>query len=381
MMAVLRRTLGPAAGFALILGVTACETAKSANPLSPTLAGPMEGVTITPPKGLEPAANQQIRDRDQPFKVVIENAVSTSPRPFKMRMQIASDSNFTSVVWSRDGIEPGPNAQTQFTMSDRLQSGRQYYWRVMADDGANQSAWSEVVGFQVLVPAAFGAPTPRAPIANEQLTTTRPQLVVGNGSAQGPVAQAFYLFQVASDPNFGNVVVNEEAVQQPGETVLTVPGTLNYATTYYWRSRISDGDVIGPWSATESFRTSAAPTPSPGPAPGPAPGGSCVLSTGDAIIACNRARYSGLMSSSQIVSFLSQSAKDLTAASIDGAPFGLLVKEAGNQCDGYSCDILCSGNGSGQRQWDVLGDSDGLQYAVFSELPRSHIVVRPCVIQ
>lgn len=365
------------------MGAAACETAKSANPLSPTVAGPMEGVTFTPPKGLEPAANQQIRDRDQPFKVVIENATSTSPRPFRMRMQVATDSNFTSVVWSRDGIEPGEGGQTRFVMSERMQPGRQYYWRVMADDGANQSSWSTAIGFQVLMPAAFGAPTPRSPIANEQLTTTRPQLVVGNGSAQGPVGQAFYLFQVATDPGFGNVVVNEEAAQQPGETALTVPGTLSYGATYYWRSRISDGDVIGPWSTTESFRTAAAPAPapSPGPAPGPAPGGSCVLSTGDAIIACNRARYSGFMSSSEVVAFLSQSAKDLTAAGIDGAPFGILVKDGGYNCNGYSCDILCSGNGSGQRQWDVLGDSDGLQYAVFAELPRSHITVRPCVTQ
>src|SRR5688572_11824176 len=99
MKAVLRRTLGPAVGLALVMGTAACETAKSSNPLAPTLAGPMEGVSFTPPKALEPAANQQIRDKDQPFPIVIENAISTSPRPFKMRMQIAADNNFSSVIW------------------------------------------------------------------------------------------------------------------------------------------------------------------------------------------------------------------------------------------------------------------------------------------
>lgn len=255
-------------------------------------------------------------------------------------------------------------------MPERMQPGRQYYWRVMADDGANQSAWSEVVGFQVLMPTAFGAPAPRAPIANTQVATQRPELVVANGSAQGPVATAYYLFQVATDPAFGSIVVNEEAVQQGGETKLTVPAPLAYARTYYWRVRISDGETVGPWSSTETFRTGPAPTPAPtpGPSPGPAPGGSCVLSSGDAIMVCNRARYTGFMSPDQTLAFLTQSARDLAAAGINGAPFGLLKKTGGFNCNGFSCDILCSGNGSGQRQWDVLGDAEGAQTAGFMEI-------------
>lgn len=380
-MAVLRRTVRPAAFFALLVGVTACETAKSENPLSPTVAGPIAGVSITAPRALEPAANQEIRDRDQPFNVVIENASSSSPRPYKMRMQIASDANFSSVVWTRDGIEPAEGGQTRFVMPERLQSGRSYFWRVMADDGANQSSWSDAAAFQVLLPTAFTAPTPRSPIANAQLTGTRPELRVTNGVAQGPVAQAFYQFQVATNASFSSIVVNEESVQQSGETALVVPGVLSYATTYYWRARISDGDTVGPWSSTESFRTGAAPAPNPSPAPGPAPGGSCVLSTGQAVMECNRARYNGFMQPGTVVDFLKQSAKDLTASGINGAPFGILVKPGGYNCNGYSCDILCAGNGSTQRQWDVLSDSDGAQRPVFAEVPRDHLVVRTCIIQ
>lgn len=380
MMAVLRRTLGPVVVVALVLSA-ACETAKSSNPLSPTIAGPMEGVTFTPPKGLEPTANQQIKDKDQPFNVVIENATSTSPRPFKMRMQIATDGSFSSVVWSKDGIEPGEGGQTRFRMSERMQAGRQYYYRVQADDGANVSAWSEAVGFQILMPTAFGAPAPRAPIANELVPTTRPELRVANGSAQGPVAQAFYLFQVSRDAAFTQLVVNEEAVQQSGETKLTVPAPLPYAGTYYWRARVSDGETTSPWSATEVFRTGAAPAPTPTPSPGPspAPGGSCVLSSGEAIVVCNRNRY-GYMSSQQIVDFLTQSAKDLNAAGIAGRPFGILVKDGGHNCLGFSCDILCAGNGSGQRQWDVLGDAEGAQMPGFQEILGPKIV-RTCIIQ
>ena len=68
MKAVLRRTVGPSVCFALFIGAAACETAKSANPLSPTIAGPMEGVTITSPKLLEPRLdpdNSRVYDRDR----------------------------------------------------------------------------------------------------------------------------------------------------------------------------------------------------------------------------------------------------------------------------------------------------------------------------
>lgn len=61
--------------------------------------------------------------------------------------------------------------------------------------------------------------------------------------------------------------------------------------------------------------------------------------------------------------------------------FGVLVKTSGNQCAGYSCDIVCSGTGGSQRQWDVLiavGDPGGSR-------PTWHaigegIAVRPCEV-
>ena len=38
----------------LALAVGGCQQSKSANPLSPDIAGPIPGVTITAPKNLEP---------------------------------------------------------------------------------------------------------------------------------------------------------------------------------------------------------------------------------------------------------------------------------------------------------------------------------------
>lgn len=36
--------------------------------------------------------------------------------------------------------------------------------------------------------------------------------------------------------------------------------------------------------------------------------------------------------------------------------YGVLVKRSGNNCGGLSCDVICSGQGADQRQWDVLRD-------------------------
>lgn len=386
MKAVLRRTPGLLVCAVLFAGAGACETAKSANPLSPTIAGPIDGVTITPPKLLEPAANQQIRDKDQPFNVVIENASSTSPRPFVMRMQVATDANFASVVWQRDGIPPGENGQARFVMPERLPPGRNYFWRVRADDGANQSDWSAMRGFEVLMPTHFGAPVPQEPIANVTVTTTRPVLSVANATAQGPVAQAFYIFQVSTDSAFSNLLVHAQVPQQGGTTSIT-SDSLPYGATYYWRVRVTDGETTGDWSKTETFRTGAAPAPAPGPSPAPNPGAVCgppYPQTPLGIIECQRSKY-GFMSGPQIVSFLIASAKDLNAAGVAGAPFGILVKDGGHNCaltpggTHYSCDILCAGNGSAQRQWDVLSDAEGAQLPKWGEI--SPIITRPCQIQ
>ena len=62
-----------------------------------------------------------------------------------------------------------------------------------------------------------------------------------------------------------------------------------------------------------------------------------------------------------MVSFLRGVAVDLNANGIGGGPFGVLRKSGGSSCNGYSCDIICSGQGTAQQQWDVLGDMEGAQ--------------------
>lgn len=61
-----------------------------------------------------------------------------------------------------------------------------------------------------------------------------------------------------------------------------------------------------------------------------------------------------------------------------GPPYGVLIKTTGNNCDGLACDIICIGNGPGQRQFDVLGDEGGESVPGWGEVPVP--TVRECVV-
>lgn len=93
------------------------------------------------------------------------------------------------------------------------------------------------------------------------------------------------------------------------------------------------------------------------------------------IVRCQRAAR-GRMSHEEIAAFLRDVVRDLNTAGVDGGPFGLLVKPGGTNCVGFSCDAICSGQGSTQRQWDVLTDIENAQAPSWSEIGTK--VVRPC---
>jgi len=42
-------------------------------------------------------------------------------------------------------------------------------------------------------------------------------------------------------------------------------------------------------------------------------------------------------------------------------PFGILRLRSNNNCGGSSCDIVCAGQGTSQRQYNVLPDAEGAQ--------------------
>jgi hypothetical protein len=236
--------------------------------------------------------------------------------------------------------------------------------------------------FNVFTPVIIDKPLPVAPINNVTTSNLQPRFTVNNAPRSGPAGTISYELQVAENSAFAPNFATWAFVERPGQSFLDSPASLAPGKQYYWHIRAYDSAVTGAWSDIQVFKTAAAPPPPPPPTT-PGPGGpSCGQNTPQAILECRRSKFPAHMSATETVSFLKLSAKDINASGTAGGPWGVLVKTSGSQCNGYSCDILCLGNGSGQIQRDVLIDAEGAQTPVWSA-PKSgsSIAVRPCEAQ
>lgn len=342
----------------LLLAAAGCNTSKSSNPTAPTVAGPIPGVNISAPALLEPAQGFKFKENEQPIRLVVQNATTNGVRPLTYVFEVATDTGFTNKVFSRSNVAPGGDNRTSIQL-DRLEIGRAYFWRAWAEDGANTGI-PATAGFEIHPKPAIGVPGPISPINNELVGSVAPTLRVSNSSWEGPVGNFGYEFQVSNNQAFTQLLAAGIVGETPGQTTFVAPA-LSGGSTLFWRARASDGETTSGWSPTQSFRTPAAPAPPPpGPGPTPTPGAPCVSGNPEAIVSCERAKF-GHMSSSQLVTFLKNVARSLNSNGIGGGPFGILRKGTGASCNGYSCDIICAGQGSGQRQYDVLGDAEGAQ--------------------
>ena len=360
----MKRTTTLFAVAVLAAGLAGCQQVKSSSPLSPFVAGAMEGIEMSPPRPLQPQAGQKIKPDQQPIKLLIENASTNSPRPVFFRVEISTAPTFDSIVYKQEKIAPSENGQTWLTLPGSLELGRTYYWRAQAEDGANASTFSDVSQFELLEPVVIQGPVLLSPVGGQIVGSLRPVFTARNASRSGPHKTIFYLFEVATSPAFTNRVFVEDEFETPTTTEMHAPHDLAPGTTYYWRARATDGEVLGPWSATESFR-SPAPVSAPAPPP-PSAGGGGAPCTGPlsplGIIQCHRSKYGTPMSDSDHVQLLRGIARDFNAAGVGGGPYGILRKTGGNNCGGYSCDIICAGQGGGQRQYDVLQDENHPQW-------------------
>jgi hypothetical protein len=255
----------------LLFALAGCEATKSSTPLSPSVAGPIPGVEISAPKTLEPVS-VKISVAQQPLTLLIENASSTGPRPLTMRVEVAADVNFSSMLYSRSGVAPGEGGRTSVRLPDALAPGRSYYWRVRAEDGANTGPFSPAASFDVYTPVVLGEPILLSPIGNEQVETRRPKFRFANAPRSGPVGAMSYIIEVSNSPAFAPSITIGPVPEGPNQTTADAPQDAPYDTVLYWRVRATDGTNTGFWSDTHDFRTPDTPRP-PSPAPVPPPGG------------------------------------------------------------------------------------------------------------
>lgn len=94
-------------------------------------------------------------------------------------------------------------------------------------------------------------PSAGARVSTDQQPVT---LTLQNASTSG-VRPLSYVFEVAADAGFSNIVVSQSGVQpgDSGRTSLKLSDPLASQRTYYWRARAEDGANTGPFSGTTAF--------------------------------------------------------------------------------------------------------------------------------
>ena len=343
----------------LLFTAAACELTKTENPLSPSVAGPIPGVDISAPKLLEPLSGQQIAGDKQPITLLIENAWSTGQRPLSLLVEVATDAGFANLVFSRDGVAPGEGGRTALTLPTPLGTGRAYYWRAQARDGANSGPYSPTMGFNVFTPVSFDKPAPRTPVGNVKLSTLTPEFVFDNAPRAGNPGLVTYVIEVATNSAFAGIIAAWQFPEQASQTKFVAPSGLPVSSQLFWRVRAYESTALGPWSDTASFVT---PTPAtPPPSTGGGGGGACTNATQIGVVTCRREQFKGYMDAGSSIVFLKNVAGDMNKLATWGTGYGLLRKTSGASCGGYACDIICKGAGTSQQQFDVLRDSEGDQ--------------------
>jgi len=334
--------------FPIVLAMVACAVEKSENPLTPTVAGPIPGVGISAPSTVDPAQGSKIPVTSQPVTLTVVNATTNGVRPLSYLFQVATDANFSNMVFARDGIAPG-DGRTSVRI-DPLPTGRSYYWRARAADGANTGGYSNPTLFDVFTPVVIDKPIPFSPVGNQTVDTLQPRFRTTNAPRTGPAGPISYEVQVADNAALANLVGDWAFPETPSTSSLTAPVSLASSKQYYWRIRAYETTVVGPWSDLQAFKTPV-PAPVPAPAPAPGPGTTCASRVPIDIVSCQRALYPPLLSPAQAPNLLRAIAIDLNRDR--PGYYGRLIKTSGNNCGGYSCDIICGTDG---HLWDVFTD-------------------------
>ena len=109
-----------------------------------------------------------------------------------------------------------------------------------------------------------GAPNQVSPPDAAVLTTRTPTLVADNAPGEYVDGVFLHRFEIYDAGRMTLEAVGVVA-QGQGTTQFSVPSSLAYSTTYWWRVRAELEDAAGPWSATRSFVTPALPAPPSSP--------------------------------------------------------------------------------------------------------------------
>ena len=215
-------------------------------------------------------------------------------------------------------------------------------------------------------------PTPIAPTDGSRLTTRQPTLMVTNPASYAP-ASTLRLRFVVQDAS-GAILHSSDPVRLGSDsTSYTLPIDLDYDRSFRWFAEVVWNGSSSPAFAARWFATPPAPAPA-----AVATVDNCPGTTPLAIVTCQREKVAGRMDAAQLLAFVRGVARNLNDNGVPGGPFGVLQKRSGNNCSGYSCDVICAGQGGGQRHWDVLLDMEAAQIPLWAGPYQTNIRLDVC---
>ncbi|HPI19682.1 MAG TPA: hypothetical protein PKY56_04865 [Candidatus Kapabacteria bacterium] len=159
-------------------------------------------------------------------------------------IQIANDRAFTDIVLSAEGL-----AASIFTVPEGspLTELTRYYWRVIAY-GADEcnSYWSSKWSFVI------EGDLPQSTLLNPENEATNYFTTV-NFMWDGSIGAESYYLQVATNPDFSNIVIDQPGITDTEYLVLG----LDMSTQYWWRVRMISSCSESNWSDISTFTTGA----------------------------------------------------------------------------------------------------------------------------
>lgn len=266
-MKKLERWLAAAGAFGLAVAVTACGKDSPVRPSDVANAGTSaevasatdakSGVTLTTPRLLTPAEGALVPFAEQPVTLVVANAVTTGSAALTYTFEVASDTGFGSIVFSKAGVTGG-GTQTSLTVN-KLAGDKTYYWRARASSGSFAGPSTKPRSLKIGPEVVLQAPVLSTPGANASVGT-QPTLTVNNVQRTGPAGTIVYRFDVSSSPAFDAIVFSGTQQERAdlGFTSLTVATPLAEGT-YWWRVQGTDttNNVTSPISTASPFTVRA----------------------------------------------------------------------------------------------------------------------------
>src|SRR4030095_4907109 len=130
---------------AAVIAAAVATACSDNNPSSPS-GGSGGTASGAAPGRITPSATAAVRFGDQPLTLTVQNAALTTTAGAVYTFEVATDSQFSSKVQTKDNVAEGTNGQTSVRL-DPLPGGRDYFWHARATGGGTSGPFSPAYKF------------------------------------------------------------------------------------------------------------------------------------------------------------------------------------------------------------------------------------------